>query len=77
MATALEDALQLPVPERLALIEALWTSIVDDHGDEFPLTDAERAELDRRLAAHEAEPGNTVPWNEVRARLLQRSASRR
>lgn len=76
MAIVLDDALQLPVAERLALIEALWISIVDDHEDDLPVTDAEHAELDRRLAAHEADPGDTLPWEEVRARLLRRSESR-
>jgi putative addiction module component (TIGR02574 family) len=64
------------VDERLALIEALWNSIVDQHGDELPVTPAQRAILDRRLAAHEAAPDESLPWDEVRARLLDRSTIR-
>jgi putative addiction module component (TIGR02574 family) len=33
------------------------------------LTDAEREELDRRLAAHAQSPDAGVPWDELRERL--------
>ncbi len=62
---------QLDVDERLALIEALWDSISADESA-IPLTDAQRAELDRRLADHEANPNDVVSWDEVRASLNQR-----
>lgn len=62
---------RLSVEERLALVEALWDSIAED-GDAIPLTDAQRAELDRRLAAHEAQPDDVVPWDEVRASITAR-----
>ena len=49
MAVNLSELLQLPVEERLKLVEALWESIA-----EFPealkLTPAQKQELDRRLA---------------------------
>jgi putative addiction module component (TIGR02574 family) len=62
---------QLGVDERLALIEALWDSIPADESA-IPVTDAQRAELDRRLADHEANPNDVVSWDEVRASLNQR-----
>jgi putative addiction module component (TIGR02574 family) len=62
---------QLGVDERLALIEALWDSISGDESA-IPVTEAQRAELDRRLADHEANPDDVVPWDEVRASLSQR-----
>ncbi len=62
---------QLSVAERLQLVEDLWDGIAADAPDEaFPITPELAAELDRRLAEHEADPASAVPWDEVRARLL-------
>lgn len=60
----------LPVPERLALIERIWDSIVEDDG-EFPLTDAQKAELDRRLARRKSLGSQGSPWAEVEQRLIE------
>jgi putative addiction module component (TIGR02574 family) len=69
MAVDLAKLLQLPVEERLRLVEALWDSIA-----EFPealeLTTAQKQELDRRLAAYEKDPKAGVPWAELKQRLL-------
>jgi len=43
---------ELPVSERIDLVEAIWDSIVEDQG-RVELTDAQKAELDRRLAKRE------------------------
>lgn len=59
----------LPIPERVQLVEQIWDSIADDE-KQFRLTDAERAELDRRIAAHQADPNRGAPWNDVKKRLL-------
>jgi putative addiction module component (TIGR02574 family) len=60
---------QLPVSDRLDLLERIWDSIVEDER-EFALTDAQRVELDRRLAAHESAPHRGASWETVKARLL-------
>jgi putative addiction module component (TIGR02574 family) len=60
---------RLGVEERLALIDELWESI---SGAEVPLTDAQRTELDRRLAEHEANPDDVVPWEDVKSSLDKR-----
>ena len=44
----------LPVDQRLRLVEELWDSIAADQ-EALPLTDEQRAELDRRLDAYEAD----------------------
>jgi putative addiction module component (TIGR02574 family) len=61
----------LPVPERLDLVEQIWDSIVEDQ-EQFELSDAQKAELDRRLAAHKASPESGSTWEEVEERLRNR-----
>jgi len=62
---------RLSVEERLALVEELWDSIAEDSAA-VPLTDAQRAELDHRLADHEARPEDVVSWDEVKASITER-----
>ena len=65
------DYRRLSIAERLELVEDIWDSIdADADADALPLTDAERALLDERLAEYEANPGRGEPWSEVRARIL-------
>ncbi|MDC0936732.1 addiction module protein [Pirellulales bacterium] len=59
----------LPVPERVYLVEQIWESVIEDEQD-FELTDAQKAELDRRMAAHDALPSRGRPWEDVKKRLL-------
>lgn len=42
----------LPLQQRVQLVEDLWDSIAQDQ-QALPVTDAQRAELDRRLDAYE------------------------
>jgi putative addiction module component (TIGR02574 family) len=45
---------ELPIDERIKLVEELWDSIASDQ-KVLPLTDEQKAELDRRLDAYEAD----------------------
>jgi len=71
-AIRISDVLELPVAERLALVEAIWDSIADAP-DALPLSGEQRVELDRRLAEFERDPEAGSPWPEVKSRLLKRS----
>jgi putative addiction module component (TIGR02574 family) len=62
---------RLNVDERLALVEEIWASICAD-AKTFPLTDLQRAELDRRVADDDAFPDDVVPWDEVKASVRSR-----
>ena len=62
---------RLNVDERLALVEEIWATICAD-AVTFPLTDAQRAELDRRVADDDAYPDEVVPWEEVKASVRLR-----
>lgn len=70
-AIRLSDVLELPVAERLKLVEAIWDSIAEAP-DALELSEAQRAELDRRLDDYEKNPNEGSPWPEVRARILKR-----
>ncbi len=72
MNTSLFDQVRnLPLEEQLELVEALWDSIGDRNAVPGP-TDAQKAELDRRLADHAANPEDVVPWDEVKDAALTR-----
>jgi putative addiction module component (TIGR02574 family) len=64
------DLSKLSVAERIQLAEDLWESIPESA--DIPLTDAQKAELDRRLADLEQHPDAGEPWEVVRARLYER-----
>ncbi len=44
----------LPIDERIRLVEDLWDSIAAEQ-EALPLTNEQRAELDRRLASYESD----------------------
>jgi putative addiction module component (TIGR02574 family) len=67
-----EELFKLSAAERLELVEELWDSIAAEaecDAGVLPLTDAQKEELDRRIAAHRADPSRVVSWEEVREEL--------
>ena len=69
MGVKLSESLELPVEERLKLVEALWESVAECP-EALELTTAQKQELDRRLAAYERDPDAGVLWAELKQRLL-------
>jgi putative addiction module component (TIGR02574 family) len=66
----LTELLKLPAGDRAELAMALWESLSDGEREgELELSDADRAELDRRWAEHLNDPNSAIPWSEVRAKL--------
>lgn len=61
---------ELPVAERLQLVEDLWDSIAAQRDDE-PVPQAVIAELRARKAAFDADPTVGIPWSEVKRRLRE------
>ncbi len=68
----LVEVLRLPLPERIELVQAVWDSVVAESA-EVPVTEEQKAVLDSRLAALEADPVAETPWPEVLA-ALERSS---
>ena len=64
MTISQHDIEMLTVEERLDLIERVWDSLTVTQ-DEIPLTDAQRAELDRRLDELEEKGPIGVSWEQV------------
>jgi putative addiction module component (TIGR02574 family) len=57
-----------PVEEQVEFLFRAWDQVLDS-GWQLELTAELRAELDRRLAAHAADPGNVLTWEQVIARV--------
>ncbi len=67
-----DELARLTSPERLALISQLWDSLDDD---QLPLTAAQRADLDCRLATLDQDRREGVTWAALKAELEQRCPS--
>ena len=61
----------LPLDERIRLVEDLWDSIASDQ-NALPLTPEQQAELDRRLDAYEADGHPGRPAEDVMAEIRKR-----
>jgi putative addiction module component (TIGR02574 family) len=59
----------LSTDEKVELLDAVWESL---EMDAMSLTEAQRAELDYRIARHEQNPSDVVPWEQVRAGLFKK-----
>ncbi len=59
---------RLSVADRLALVEEIWDSL-----EQVPITEPQKQDLQRRLAAYEANPKAGSSWEDVKARLQGRS----
>ena len=66
------EILELPVAERMRLVEAIWDSI-SAAPEALPLTQWQREELDRRLSEFEADPASGSTLEDVFARIRRRS----
>jgi putative addiction module component (TIGR02574 family) len=62
---------RLNIDEKLAHVGEIWANICAD-ATAFPLTDAQRAELDHRVADDDTFPDDVVPWDEVKVSVRSR-----
>ena len=69
--TDIAEILQLPVEERLRLVQLIWDSVVADPSAAL-LSDAHCAVIDERLAEHERNPDDVVTRDEVLSEARRR-----
>ena len=62
---------KLDVEERLKLIGEIWDSVSEETGD-LSLSPEMKEELDKRLAAADANSEASVPWEDVKKRAMDR-----
>ncbi|MGZ8853667.1 MAG: addiction module protein [Thermoanaerobaculia bacterium] len=62
-----DEIFDLPVSERLHLIETLWDSI---NPNDLPVPESHQRALDEALAEYRGNPDEGRPWDEVRDELF-------
>lgn len=65
------NASQLPVRDRLQLIEELWDSVPAEALP--PISDEWRAEINKRSAEFDAGTVQPIPWEQIRTDALRRA----
>ncbi len=63
---------RLSLDEKLTLVGRLWDDIAASSPPGGLLSDAQRQELQRRVADAEAHPGDSVAWEDVLAAAQKR-----
>jgi putative addiction module component (TIGR02574 family) len=61
----------LPVDDRLRLVQAVWESLPADL--DCGVSPEQQAEIDRRVAAHDADPSSSISRDELARRLRGKS----
>jgi putative addiction module component (TIGR02574 family) len=57
--------------QRLNLVQEIWNTIAAE-SQQSMLSDAQRQELERRIANDDANPDDLIPWEEIKAEALAR-----
>lgn len=57
--------------QRIALVQEIWDTIAAEQSPPL-LTEAQRRELQRRVAEDDAHPEDVIPWEQVKTQALAR-----
>ena len=68
---SIADIFELPVQERIRLVELIWDSVAQAEAVE--ISPALKAELETRLAEFEANPEAGYSWDQVKSHLKEGS----
>lgn len=73
-AQLITDVLNLPVAERLHLVEEIWDSLPaeTEPASSLVLSTEQEAELNRRAAAHADAPESAIGWEAAQQRIQDR-----
>ena len=72
MAYNKEELFNLPVEEKLELVEALWESIDDELLGKKITRQGFEEEIDRRIQNIEKNPDSLIPWEKVLNQMRDR-----
>lgn len=72
MTTNIDDILQLPVNERLEIMEKIWESLDDN----IPYDEDEINIARERYEDYKKNPGSSLDWNDVKKELLRKHGLR-
>lgn len=71
MSHPLPNLRDLSVSERIQLVEDIWDSLAEENPQALQLTPMQRAEVRKRLVAHEQQPDSAQPWEAIRESLFK------
>ena len=63
----ISDLASLPINDRVRVIQAVWDTLPQDA--DIGVSPDQQAELDRRVAAHDADPDSSISREELMRRL--------
>ena len=64
----LNEITALSIEDRIHLVQAIWDTIATEQA--YPdLTEAQKQELDNRIADYEANPNDLLTWEEIKAAI--------
>jgi len=66
----INELCSVSVEDRLRIVHAVWDSLPEDA--EAPVSPEQRAELNRRIDAYEANPDDLLTWDQVLEQLRGR-----
>ncbi len=61
------DLASLPIGDRVRVVQAVWNSLPSDA--DVGVSSEQQTELDRRIAAHDADPESSITRDELMRRL--------
>ncbi len=71
MSVLLDKAMELPIPERIKLVEDIWESIAAVP-ESVEITPEQKAELDRRDEDYTLNPEGNIPWEMIKTEARAR-----
>ncbi len=64
-----EQISQLSVAEKVLLVQDIWDDLLEETV-QFPISSAQRTEIQRRANLDKANPASARAWTEIRAEIL-------